>query len=120
MRLQLVPAQMDLELYSGDGPTLRVLITDLNGNPMNVTGTVMSQIRQNRTDAAPFLTFTNDLTNAAAGIVNISLTGAQTATMVSGTSDPWRGFWDFQWTPSGAQPLTVLQGAVTCDLDVSH
>lgn len=50
----------------------------------------------------------------------LTLTGVQTATLVSGNYDPFRGFWDVQWTAAGAQPVTLMQGAVTCDLDVSH
>ena len=111
---------MDIEIYAGDGVSITLNAANPNGTAMNLTGTVIAQIVNERTDAAPMVSFTVDTTNAATGKLVLSLTGAQTATLLSGNLDPFRGFWDVQWTGSGAQPLTLLQGTVTCDLDVSH
>lgn len=120
MRLQLAPSDVDIDLYNGDGATILVTVQDASGNAMNVTGTVIAQIRQRRNDSAPILSFAVDLSLSSSGKIMLSLTGAQTASLLSGTADPWRGFWDVQWTASGGQPLTLVQGAVECDLDVSR
>jgi len=120
-QLMLAPATVDLEIYQGDGVSIQITATDASGAAMNVTGTTIAYIRQNRTDTGtPTLAFTVDTTNAATGILLLSLTGAQTATLSSGTNDPWRGFWDVQWTVGGGQPLTLVKGKVACDQDVSH
>lgn len=122
MQLSLAPSTLDLEIYAGDGASLQVKATDANNNPLNITGAVMAEIRVNKQDPnPPLLSFTVDLSQGATGIINLSLTGAQTATLISGTgNDPFRGYWDCQWTPSSGQPVTLLRGALTCDVDVSR
>jgi len=119
-QLSLAPVETDLELYAGDGVSITLTATNPNGTAMNLTGVVIAQIVNERTDSAPLVSFTVDTTNASTGRLVLSLTGAQTATLLSGNLDPFRGFWDVQWTGAGAQPLTLMQGTVTCDLDVSH
>jgi len=111
---------MDIELYAGDGASITINATNPNGSAMNLVGTVIAQIREFRTDASPLLAFTIDSSQASVGKLVLTLTGTQTATLVSGNLDPFRGFWDVQWTAAGAQPLTLMAGTVTCDLDVSH
>ena len=111
---------MDLELYAGDGASFTVVATNAAGAPLNLTGTFNAALVNNRDDAGPVLTFTIDTTQAAVGKLILSLTGVQTARLKNQTRDPWRGFWDLQWAPTVGQPLTLVQGDVTCDLDVSH
>ena len=121
-RLSLAPTELDLEIYAGDGAAVAITVVDANNNIQNLTGsTIIAQVRQNRYDpGTALLSFAIDTTKYAQGIVTISLTGAQTATLVTGTNDPWRGFWDVQWTASGQQPVTLMQGSLLVDPDVSH
>lgn len=53
-QLSLAPVEMDIELYSGDGVSITVNATNPNGTAMNLTGTIIAQIREFRTDASPF------------------------------------------------------------------
>ena len=117
-KIDLVPQSVDLALYAGDGASIRVTVASPQGIPQPVTGTVLAQIKAARTDATALEVFTADLSLAAQGIVRINLTGAQTAALVNGTD--FSGVWDVQNTPTGGQPITLVQGKVTCVHDVSH
>ena len=52
-------------------------------------------------------------------MVVLTLTGAQTALLVDGTGS-FRGVYDVQWTATGSEPATLVQGGVTCELDVTR
>lgn len=114
-----VPNTMDLDLYAGDGTVLRLKMADASGNPIGATGSVAAQVRKTRGDPAPQADFAVDLTDAATGVVLLSLTGEQTAALV-GDGTLFTGVWDCQWTPAGQEPLTIVQGAVRCVLDVTR
>jgi hypothetical protein len=117
-KISLIPSELDLALYAGDGVTL---VIGLNGSsgPLNVTGGIAAQIRQNRADDDTPTDFTADLTNGASGQVVLSLTGDQTQAL-SIDGQQFKGVWDVQWTPTGSEPVTVLQGSVTVDPDVTR
>jgi hypothetical protein len=119
VKISLIPSSLDLELYAGDGVSLVFGLNDSDGNPLNVTGTVIAQIRETRADIDPSADFTADLTNGASGQVVLSLTGVQTGALI-GQKQRFEGVWDMQWTKAGSEPVTVLQGKVTCDPDVTH
>lgn len=119
--LSLAPAKVDLEAYAGDGAIITIAAVDASNAPINLTGAVLAQVRLNRTDpGSPVASFAVDSSKATTGQLTLTLTGAQTAALVSGTSDPWRGYWDCQWTAAGAQPITLVQGHLACWPDVSH
>jgi len=110
---------VDLALYAGDGATLRVTVTDTTGTLVVLDGQVAAQIRHERPDPAALETFDVDDTQADDGTVVLSLTGEQTAGLLDGAAK-FEGAWDVQWTPVGQEPLTVVQGKVTCVLDVTR
>jgi hypothetical protein len=114
-----VPVSLDIALYSGDGARMKITVKNPAGVAVPLTGTVAAQIRADRQDPSAKATWTVDLTNAATGIVLISLSGTQTAALMNG-SELFKGFWDVQWTPTGSEPLTILQGKATCALDVTR
>ena len=118
-KISLIPSLLDLELYAGDGVQLVLGLTNGSGGPLSVTGAVKAQIRANRADVAAATEFAADLTNGATGTVILSLTGIQTASLVQGATK-FEGVWDMQWTKAGGEPVTVLQGAITCDPDVTR
>ena len=122
MQLSLAPQELDLEFYAGDGVALQVVAKDANNAAINLTGTVLAQIRPTKSMAGtPTLSFTVDSTNAASGILVLKLTGAQTATLVTGLGDDgFRGFWDVSWQGIGLEPATLLWGVLVCDTDVSR
>lgn len=123
------PQVLNLTLYAGDGVRFRLLASDPSGEPVNLTGTIIAQIRKNREAADPAdAVFDIDLTDAADGIAVVSMTGAHTHDLVeslgggAGISDgqTYKGVWDLQWSATGAQPMTLCQGEVECIPDVSH
>jgi hypothetical protein len=52
-------------------------------------------------------------------VLVLSLTGAQTDSLLNG-SGKFSGVYDIEWTPAGAQPVTLVQGNVTCERDVTR
>jgi hypothetical protein len=114
-----VPTTINLALYGGDGAAFKFTTVFSDGTVISLTdGVVESQIRANRTDSSAILDFEVDTADAADGVVIVSLTGEQTASLV--TTGKFRGSWDLQYTPTNGEPMTVIQGTVTCDPDVTR
>lgn len=115
-----VPQVLDLIMYAGDGVKFRLVVTDVAGAPVNLTGTMIAQVRVAREDPDPSVaSFTVDLTDAATGIAVLELTGVQTHALIT-TDEKFVGVWDLQWTAVGDEPMTLCQGKVECMPDVSH
>lgn len=113
------PQVLDLTLYAGDGTSFTITVTDPALEPVNLTGTMIAQIRTARESVDPASAdFEIDLTDAADGIAVLKLTGEQTHALIS--PEKFVGVWDLQWTPVGEEPITLCQGAVECLPDVSH
>ena len=120
--INLQPEVVNLSLYAGDGATLRLVCTDNTGTPIDITGSIAAQIRINRLDeTSPLATFSVIMTDAADGIVILSLTGDQTDTLMdSAVNGKFTGVWDIEWDPSGFEPRTICQGKVECVADVTR
>jgi hypothetical protein len=110
------PQVLDLTLYAGDGANFRLVVTNGTGAPVNLTGSMLAQVRLTR-DAPdpPDAIFSVDLSGAAEGIAVLELTGEQTQQL-----DKYSGVWDLQWTATGEEPVTICQGKLECLPDVSH
>ena len=120
--ISLLPETLDLKIYGGDGVRLRLVVTSPDGQPVNLTGEIAAEIRESRINPTSKATFAVEITDAAGGIAYISLTGDQTAAL-HGLPSPierFTGVWDVQWTPDGAEPVTILQGSVESSLDVTR
>jgi hypothetical protein len=122
--ITLQPQVLDLALYAGDGVDFRLICTDNAANPVPITGTVMAQIRVDRTAPdSPVVEFEADLTDGDQGIILLSLTGDQTQQLMDDPSvskGKFTGVWDVQWTPAGLQARTLCQGKVECVADVTR
>jgi hypothetical protein len=119
--ISLVPQALAIKLYGGDGVQFRLVVTTGSGSPVNLTGDITAQIRESRVNPAVMAAFATEIEDAANGIVLISLTGAQTADLhANGSLERFIGVWDVQWTPQGAEPVTILQGNVESSLDVTR
>lgn len=118
-KISLLPEALDLALYAGDGALIRLTVTDNPGEPIPIGGEVIAHIRKARIDADPAAEFSVDLADAAMGVVLISLTGEQTAGLI-GAKSSFKGVWDVQWKPTGGQPVTLVQGQVECNADVTR
>jgi hypothetical protein len=118
-KIDLRPETLDLELYAGDGANLKLTITDNSGGTISVDGEITAQIRKARLDANHMVEFAANLNEAESGVVVISLTGEQTATLIE-TESTFEGFWDVQWKSSGKEPITLIQGRARCHADVTR
>lgn len=118
-KISLLPEQLDLVLYAGDVASLQLTVTDNAGEPKPIAGEVTAQIRKTRLDAEVMAEFNADLTNGPTGIVLISLSGEQTAALI--TDKPvFKGVWDVQWKKTDSEPITLAQGKVECNADVTR
>ena len=119
-KLSFIPQTLDLVLYAGDGAGIRFTFTNSGGTALPLTGEMKAQIRANREDADPALAeFDIDDTDFATGVVLISVTGEQTHALIT-DDEKFTGVWDLQWTPTGDEPSTLVQGNVECFPDVTH
>jgi hypothetical protein len=119
-QVSVVPQRVDLIVYAGDGVTLRLTAVDgETGDSLNLAGEINAQVKANRSDAEPITEFVVNTDQAADGILDLSLSGEQTAALLTDSSR-FRGSWDVQWLADGEQPRTLVQGSLTCDLDVTR
>ena len=82
-------------------------VTDADGDAVNLTGySVAGQIRKTYTSSTA-VNLTCAVSNAAAGIISIALTAAQSNAMKSG-----RYVYDVEITSSGGAKTRVLEGQV--------
>jgi hypothetical protein len=113
------PQVLDLVLYAGDGASFRLVVTDSVGAPLDLTGTMLAQVRSKRDEPdPPDAIFGVDLSEHAAGIATLSLTGEETQALAPVTK--YSGEWDLQWTATGKEPVTICQGKVDVNPDVSR
>jgi hypothetical protein len=103
-------------VYQSRSYTLRLTIKDkATGDPIDLTGsTFASQLRRYRSSTDVAAAFTFDLTNAATGVVVMSLSPAQTAALAPG---PYR--WDVDQLVAGV-PNPLAQGELIVEGDVTR
>jgi hypothetical protein len=117
--ISLTPPRVNLTLYAGDGANLRLVATDLDGEPFDLQGKVWAQIRENRTDEDALVDWDVDDTLAEEGVIVLALTGDDTRRLMDGKVK-FSGAWDCQWVAPEGEPITLMQGEVLCDLDVTR
>ena len=113
---EMTPGVLDLRLYRGDS-----FATDLNftnaddePEPYPLTGIWRAQIRAHAEGPTVLDTFTVDTTRQDVGIINISLTTAQTLAL------PDRSVWDLENTPDDGKIRTYLMGSLFASGDVTR
>jgi hypothetical protein len=111
MRVGLLPAVLDLDLYVGDGFGLEFSFVDKDsGDPYPLTGTFSAQVRH----AGELLTgFTIDTTDAANGVITLGLAPAQVDLIVSGS------VWDLQQMSDVGVIRTWYRGTIRMFGDVT-
>lgn len=113
------PTWRNVDLYAGDGAVIILNITTPDGQPVRITGPIQAHIRRHRTDPTPMDQFKVVLDLHREGRAELSLTGQQTTQLLNG--DPrFTGYWDAQLNRALQEPLTLVQGAITCALDVTR
>jgi hypothetical protein len=107
------PATRNIKVYKGDGYAHRLELATVDDVELDFTdGTFAAQWRPAR-GSDTHEDFTVDATDAATGVVVLHLTAEQTTALR-------KGEWDVQFTPTGAEPLTFLQGTVRVENDVTR
>jgi hypothetical protein len=123
-KISAQPPVLDLSFYAGDGVSFRLICTDSEDQPIDVTGAVEAQIRVDRSETSTVIAeFSTDLANADVGIVILSLTGEDSQNLIEDPSTKkgvFTGVWDVQWTATGEEPRTLCQGKVECMADVTR
>jgi hypothetical protein len=120
--MNLRPSILNLLLYAGDGFSIRLSCKDSAGAPIDITGAVTAHVRLDRlhpTDP-PLASFSTNLVDAYLGIIGLSLTGEQTASLLGDGDDKFTGVWDVQWDSVDMGPRTLVQGIVECVADVTR
>lgn len=114
-KIDLTPAVLDLVLYAGDGADFQVSFVDEDNETIDVSNrTWTSQIRKTRTAETAY-DLEIDSTDAATGLIVLHISAEITREL------PRTAQWDLQCTSVGSdEPTTVLQGAVTCNQDVTR
>ena len=108
-------ATRNITIYQGDTYAHELRIKNSSNANVNITSrTYTGQVRKKRSSDTAAATFTSEITNAANGIVILSLTSAQTANIAAGTY-----VYDFQET-NGAIITTLITGTVTVTGEVSR
>jgi hypothetical protein len=111
--VSLIPKSLSLDLYAGDGVELQLTVDAPDGSPFDLTdGELLAEIKAKRADDDARMMFNSAVDG---NVVTLNLTGAQTAELGA-----FRGAWDCQWTPAAGEPRTLVQGGVTCQLDVTR
>lgn len=119
-KINLLPNKLDLALYAGDGASVRLIVTDNADGPVPlIPGEIKAQIRKARLDVAPLAEFNWDVNDLTPNIVDISLNGTQTADLIT-DDERFLGVWDVQWVKENQEPVTLAQGKVEVDADVTR
>jgi hypothetical protein len=108
-------ASRDIEIYQGDTYSHEVRISDSDGDRINISGRVYSaQIRKIKTAESVLVSFTTEITEAANGVMNFSLSAAQTSDLPLGVF-----YYDLQEV-NGVHVLTLMAGKATVKKEVTR
>lgn len=119
-QVSVIPQRIDLAVYAGDGVALRLTAVDSKtGDSLDLAGEIGAQVKASRSDTEPITEFAVNTNQAADGVLDLSLSGQQTAALLTDSSR-FKGSWDVQWLADGEQPRTLVQGNLTCVLDVTR
>lgn len=114
----LGPAPLDITgVRAGDLNEFQITLKQ-GGRPMDLTGeTITAQAR--RSVAAPeHLDAVITMTDAVNGVITLRWPGDAVRTWL-GAETSAEGVWDLE-TSNGADPVTILAGRFTAELDVTH
>lgn len=114
-KIDLTPATLDLVLYAGDGEDFQIIFKDDQNVVIDVSALVWtSQIRKTRSsDVSSDIIINTD--NADTGVIGLHISDTVTRALSE------RGQWDLQCTSvTRPEPLTILQGSVKCEQDVTR
>jgi len=114
--INAVPPTLDLNLYAGDDVAMTLTITDDAGNPYDVTGTLLAQVRKGHA-LEVVATLVAVAVTPTLGVISLSLDGATTEALGEGGG---RHSWDLQLTDDDGLVTTLVKGTVSTTLDITH
>lgn len=110
-----IPADLPLDIRTGDTVTLSVAFQYSTGLPLDITGrTYRAQLRTVPEDSETLASFTCTVVSAIGGTLTVSLPASTTATLPTGPA-----CWDLEET-YGTAVNTLLAGDVTVVSDVTR
>jgi hypothetical protein len=108
-------AERNIAIYKGDSYTHEIRIRDSANANTNITGrTYTAQMRKSRSSSTVVLSFTITISNAANGVVVMSLAPEATSSI-----DPGTYFYDFE-EKNGTYVTTLMAGKVSLTGQVSR
>ena len=118
--IDLTPDTLDLVLYAGDGCDFQINFVDDTNTPINVSAwNWRAQIRKTR-NSNNFIPLTINTANSANGNIVVSISETITRELVSQENNTVNQ-WDLESISVGSTaPVTVLQGTVYCNMDVTR
>lgn len=118
-KVDLTPDRLDLAFYAGDIGDFQISFVDADNAPIDVSSyTWQSQIRAARSSDSPVV-LAVDVTEATLGIIVVKIPATLTRSLVSDAMSAVQQ-WDIQCYLPGTDPITILQGSVTCSQDVTR
>jgi hypothetical protein len=116
----LGPAALDFSgIRAGDLNLVTFTITQA-GVPVDLTGKVLTaQVRLNITDPDPAIEAEILITDAVNGAGTIRWDGEEVRTLLAGAAK-WSGVWDMQAADPGVDPITLVAGKWSAELDVTR
>ena len=107
--------ERDITIYKGDSYTHQINIKNSANTAINITGrTYISQVRKSKASNTVIASFTTAITNAANGVLTMSMTGSETSNINTGIY-----YYDLQET-NGSTITTLMGGKVTVTGEVSR
>jgi len=108
-------ATRNISIYKGDTYTHEISIRDSSNTAINISDrTYVAQIKRSSGASDSVISFTSTITDAANGVLQISLTSAQTSELQSGVYK-----YDLQET-NGSNVLTLMTGNATITGDITR
>ena len=118
--LNMGPAVVDLSgVRAGDRNALHIAVT-ASGAPMDLTGqTVTAQARKSADDPASVDGVIENLV-ASAGTFTLRWPGDAIRALFTPPNVKWEGVWDLQTQATGEDPVTIIAGKFSAELDVTR
>lgn len=108
-------AERNLSIYAGDDYSHTITAVDGDAVAVDLSDRTWTAQWREYAAASTAVDFSVDTTNAATGVLVLSMTAAQTATLSRA------GTWDLQGTYTADSAVeTLLAGTVTCTKDVTR
>lgn len=120
----LIPLYLPIRIEQGETKIIPLHVIDYDGLDVDLTGyTFAAQIRRKPSSATITATFSYAITDAANGLVQLSLTAAQTSAITCGDTETEPAslyYWDAFATSPGAKVTKLAHGEITVIAQVTR